>query len=97
MSAVDGLRYYALVVLVVGPVVAAIKVVDAAALALGKPRTGAPNLEHFMFLDNLRVSGALELFRGEAFLTEEFGLSRREAKGVVARWARLQEVARGRG
>jgi hypothetical protein len=51
------------------------------------------NTEYFRFLDNLRISGALDLFEGAVFLTEEFGLSRAEAKKVVAEW---REVTNGR-
>jgi hypothetical protein len=40
----------------------------------------------FEFLDNLRESGACNMFGSGIYLQEEFGIDRREAKQVVLEW-----------
>jgi len=42
--------------------------------------------EVFDFLDNLRESGATNMFGAGPFVQEEFGLERREASQFVGKW-----------
>jgi hypothetical protein len=42
--------------------------------------------EMFVFLDNLRESGACNMFGSGIYLQEAFGLDRYEAKDVVLEW-----------
>lgn len=42
--------------------------------------------EYFEYLDELRGSGITNMFGAPAYLIEEFGLSRSEAKAVTSEW-----------
>ncbi len=42
--------------------------------------------EIFIFLDNLRESGSINMFGARLVVQEMFGLSRYEAKDVVLEW-----------
>lgn len=45
----------------------------------------------FIFLNNLRDSGVVNMFGAAPYLAEEFGLDRREAKQVLLEWMRWVE------
>lgn len=42
--------------------------------------------EEFVFLNNLRMSGATNMFGATPYLQEEFGLDRQEAKDILMEW-----------
>jgi hypothetical protein len=42
--------------------------------------------EYFRFLDSLRDSGVTNMFGAAPYLSEVFGLNRREAKDVLLEW-----------
>lgn len=42
--------------------------------------------EHYEFLDELRESGATNMFGAGPYLQDEFGMNRREAGKVVVAW-----------
>ena len=44
--------------------------------------------EHFQFLDDLRESGAINMFGAAPYLQEEFGLTKTEARVVLQAWMR---------
>jgi len=43
----------------------------------------------FEFLDDLRASGATNMFGGGRYLVEEFGIDRRTAREVLMDWMKL--------
>lgn len=42
--------------------------------------------EYLEYLDDLRESGATNMFGAGAYLEEDFGLSRKEARDILAYW-----------
>lgn len=42
--------------------------------------------EYFEYLDELRLSGETNMFGAGAYLEQEFGLDRREARDVLMTW-----------
>jgi len=42
--------------------------------------------EHLTFLDNLRESGATNMFGAGPYVEQSFGVSSREAKEIVVYW-----------
>ena len=42
----------------------------------------------FLFLDELRESGAVNMFGAAPYLAEMFGLSKRDAREVLGQWMR---------
>lgn len=42
--------------------------------------------KYWIYLENLRRSGAVNMFGAVPYLEEEFGLSRQEAKDILADW-----------
>ena len=42
--------------------------------------------EYFEYLDKLRLSGKTNMFGAGAYLQEEFGLDRREARDILMTW-----------
>lgn len=42
--------------------------------------------EHLTYLDELRESGATNMFAAVPYLRSEFGLSRRDAETVLSHW-----------
>ena len=51
--------------------------------------TGKPEFvteEHLEYLDDLRESGATNMFGAAPYLMDEFGLDKREARAVLSYW-----------
>lgn len=48
--------------------------------------TDEDKAEYFEYLDELRESGITNMFGAPAYLIEEFGLTRQEAKAVTSEW-----------
>ena len=44
------------------------------------------NKEYYEYLDALRESGAVNMFGAGAYLQDEFGLSRYEARTILIAW-----------
>ena len=42
--------------------------------------------EYFVYLDNIRESGAINMFGAAPYLQDAFGLSRYEAKDILLEW-----------
>ena len=42
--------------------------------------------EHFNFLDGLRLSGIVNMFGAASYLTEDMGVSKKDAKSVLLAW-----------
>ena len=42
--------------------------------------------KYWIYLENLRRSGAVNMFGATPYLEEEFGLSRQEAKEILLDW-----------
>ena len=47
--------------------------------------------EHLAFLDDLRTSGVTNMFGAGAYLEAEFGLERKEARGILSYWMKSFE------
>jgi len=53
---------------------------------LNENRPEAVKQEHLEYLDDLRNSGQANMFGASLYLEDEFGLSHRDAKEVLAYW-----------
>jgi len=42
--------------------------------------------EYFVYLDNIRESGAINMFGAAPYLQDAFGLSRYDAKDILLEW-----------
>jgi len=42
--------------------------------------------EYFIYLDNIRESGAINMFGAAPYLQDAFGLSRYDAKDILLEW-----------
>jgi len=42
--------------------------------------------DYFEYLDELRLSGETNMFGAGAYLQQEFGLDRREARAILMEW-----------
>jgi hypothetical protein len=42
--------------------------------------------EMFVYLDNIRETGAINMFGAAPYLKDEFGLSRHEARNILLEW-----------
>jgi hypothetical protein len=42
--------------------------------------------DYFEYLDELRLSGETNMFGAGAYLQDEFGLDRREARAILMEW-----------
>lgn len=48
--------------------------------------------EYFEYLEELRKSGETNMFGAGAYLEQEFGLSRREARNILMEWMGKKSV-----
>ena len=44
------------------------------------------NNQHWLFLEELRRSGAINMFGAAPYIKEAFGVSSREARNILADW-----------
>ena len=51
----------------------------------------------FSFLDNLRESGACNMFGAGAYLEEMFGINKRESKAIVLEWMKSFSEGKANG
>jgi len=59
-----------------------------------KPRPEFCTDEHLEFLDDLRESGATNMYGAPQYIEEAFGMDRTEAREVVSYWMRTFSVRR---
>lgn len=53
---------------------------------MAETKTGKMTAEHKKFLDNLRKSGATNMFGAGPFVQRRFGVDKREAEAIVMEW-----------
>ena len=53
-----------------------------------KMKTTSITQEHRNYLDNLRATGAINMFEAPKYLMQEFGLDQREANTIFIAWMR---------
>lgn len=53
---------------------------------MGTKFIAIPTAEHFQFLDDLRGSGATNMWGASPFLRDEFDLDKDEAKSILMSW-----------